>query len=55
MDTLIIVKLIALFVAIWFTMINIAKLLNKSGIPAWNLFFNAAGVFTFVVIQFKLW
>jgi len=55
MNILIIIKFIALFVAIWFTMINIVSMYAKEYIPAINFIINALSITIFVFIQFKLY
>lgn len=49
------VKLICLFFAVWFTMINIIRLIQRTNIPAGNILIQAIGTVMFIVIQFKLY
>lgn len=53
-EKMIILKIVFLFIAVWFTFINITKTAYKSDLPVINLFFWAIGVVGFVVLQFDL-
>lgn len=49
-----ILKIIFLFLAVWFTIINVVRVANKTGVPFFNMFVQAIGIVGFVVIQFDL-
>ena len=52
---MIILKLICLFLAIWFTIVNTVKLIYKNRLPALNLIIQAIGITGYTILQFKLW
>jgi len=49
-----IVKIGLLFVAIWMTIINVARLYNKVDISTINFFLQAFGITGFVVLQWLI-
>ena len=55
MDTLIIIKLICLFVGIFYSFTNITRMYYKASIPFANLFWWAIGITGFIIIQFNLY
>lgn len=55
MDTMNIIKLVCLFLAIMFTTINVMRVFYKQTIPALNIIIQTVGIFGFVVIQFHLY
>ena len=44
-------KLVALFVAVWLSLVNIGKFIRGHRIPSWNIMLQAAGIVTFVYLQ----
>ena len=52
---MIIIKLIALFIAILFSIVNVTKIIYKDRIPGANMIFQAIGIFLFMLIQFELY
>jgi len=52
---MVILKLIFLFVAIWFSLINSSKVCVRTSIPGINFFLQALGIFGFIVLQFNLY
>lgn len=55
MNTLIIIKLISLVIAVWYSISIIGNLINKASISALILFIQAISLVTFLTIQFKLY
>ena len=55
MDILIIVKLISLFIGIWFTLVNIGRILSNNSVSVTNYLYQAIGITVFIIIQFKLY
>lgn len=49
-----ILKLLFLFIAVWFTIINVAKLVLKNSLSTGNLFWQAVGIVGFVYLQFMM-
>lgn len=52
---LIILKLVMLFIAIFFTIVNSARVAQKLGVKFPNMLWQTIGIFGFVVIQFELY
>jgi len=52
---MIVIKLIALFVGMLFTIVNIYRVMIKNHIYAINVILQTLGIFVFVVIQFRLY
>jgi hypothetical protein len=48
-------KLIFLFMAVFFTLVNTARLFRKEAVYPFNFICQAVGIVGFVVIQFELW
>ena len=40
-----------LFIAVWFTIVNIGRIAVKNNLPAVNLFFQAIGIAGFITLQ----
>ena len=55
MDILIIVKLISLFIGIWFTLVNIGRILSNNSVSVANYLYQAIAITVFTIIQFKLY
>ena len=51
---LVIVKLVALLLAILFTLVNTGRFINKTSIPVANILIQAISITIFIIIQFKL-
>lgn len=51
---MVILKLVGLFFAIWFTIVNTGLYFRKEYISGWNIFLQAVGIFLFTVFQFNL-
>ena len=49
-----ILKLLFLFIAVWFTIINVTRLVLKNSLSAGNLFWHAVGIVGFVYLQFMM-
>ena len=49
-----ILKLLFLSVAIFFTLVNTAKVLGKNAIPAINFVYQTIGIVGFIALQFSL-
>ena len=55
MTTLVIAKVVCLFVAGWFVPVNILRGIRGARVPAANFIITSAAITGFVVIQWKLW
>lgn len=51
---LIIIKLMCLFLGVWWSIVNFAKICIKDKIPAGNFLLQTIGIVGFIIIQFKL-
>jgi hypothetical protein len=49
-----IVKVVALFIAVLFTLTNIVRVLYKNDIPVGNFLAMSIGIVVFIVLQFDL-
>jgi len=49
-----ILKLVFLFFAVWFTIINIGRVLLKERVPGSNLLIQAIGITGFIVFQWLI-
>lgn len=47
-----IIKFICLFIGIWFSIINMARMKYKQNLPIPNTFFQALGITGFIFLQF---
>ena len=52
---MIILKIIFLFLMVFFSLINICKMVAKDRIPAANFFWQAVGITGFIFMQMKGW
>lgn len=52
---LIVLKFVSLFFGIWFTNVNLGKLIYKQKISESNFFIQAISITIFIFIQFKLY
>ena len=55
MNTINILKIGFLFLAVWFTIINTSKIISKNGVSGENILLQTIGIVGFVVIQFGLY
>ena len=55
MNTINILKIVFLFLAVWLTIINSGKIANKHGVSSRNILLQTIGIVGFVVIQFGLY
>jgi len=54
MSVLLILKLVCLFFTIFFTFVNVGRIIAKNEVPAINMFSRALATFGFIVLQFEL-
>lgn len=52
---MIILKLIALFIGIWFTVINAVRLLGGASVGPINLLIQSISITIFLILQFNLY
>jgi hypothetical protein len=55
MDWMIILRMVLLFIGVWFTIINTSRLTQGNGVSASNLFYQSVGIVGFIILQFELW
>lgn len=51
---MVILKIVFLFLAVWMTSVNLARLAYKNDIRGGHLFLMAIGIVGFIVLQFNL-
>lgn len=51
---MVVIKFICLLLAIWFTIVNTGRLMNREPISGANTFLQALGIAGFIFIQFIL-
>lgn len=51
MSNIEILKIVFLFIAIWFTHVNFTKLIRNSRIPAANFIYQSGGITGFIYLQ----
>ena len=49
-----IIKVICLFLGVWFSIINCTKLIRNECLSAYNLILQSVGIVGFIAIQFEL-
>ena len=54
MSIYILIKLFSLFLAIWFSELNLMKFLRKQGISYWNFIIQCGAIVIFIALQFNL-
>lgn len=52
---LITMKIVFLFLAVWWSSVNVGRVIYKQKVPAINVFIMAIGIVGFVTIQFGLY
>lgn len=52
MEIIKILRIVFLFIAIWWTIVNFAKITLKNGIPPWNFIVQAIGIVGTIVTCF---
>jgi hypothetical protein len=55
MEALIVFKIVGLFLAVWMTIVNVARISKDHSVPAINFIYQTVGIVLFVVIQFELY
>lgn len=55
MDTLIWIKLISLVIAIWFSIVIVAKIIYKQNVTQLTFMIHAVSLVAFLTIQFRLY
>lgn len=49
-----VLKVLSLFVAVWWSIINVYKLFRGEAISSWNIIFQTAGISAFVYLQWLM-
>lgn len=47
-------KIIFLFLGVWFTIVNFTKMVGRNDIPSFNFILQSIGIVGFLVLQFDL-
>ncbi|ALS22151.1 hypothetical protein [Paenibacillus naphthalenovorans] len=54
MEWILALKVLFLFLGVWWTLVNTGKFFKNNDIPSWNIFLQALGIVGFIVLQFDL-
>lgn len=47
-------KVIFLFLGVWWTLVNTIRVINRASLPSINILLQAIGITGFIVLQFNL-